>query len=209
MDTNEPATFSMTLALSEAVPTTSSLLVTADLGFTSHSAPVNGPIQSSLEIFVGGAETESRVTSEGLVAPTDVDASLPNTRLTLSPGKVQARAGETVVLDLSFPRLQGIDSVAFMASSEAMVITNLPRYLIDDVGNAACSAGHDGDIVPPAERATDLAINADFPPTQLEVIISPDVGPGDQLIVCVEMVGFSGETELVAWNATANVEIVR
>ncbi len=185
MDTNEPAKFSMTLALSEAVPTTSSLLVTADLGFTSHSAPVNGPIQSSLEIFVGGAGTESPVTSEGLVAPTDVDASLPNTRLTFSPGKVQARAGETIVLDLSFPRLQGIDSVAFMASSEAMVITNLPRYLIDDVGNAACSAGHDGDIVPPEERATDLTINADFPQTQLEVVISPDVGPGDQLIVCV------------------------
>jgi len=80
-----------------------------------------------------------------------------------------------------------------MASSEAMVITNLPRYLIDDVGNAACSAGHDGDIVPPEERATDLAINADFPQTQLEVVISPDVGPGDQPIVCVEKVGFSGE----------------
>ncbi len=128
--------------------------------------------------------------------------------MSLHPSEVQAHAGDTVIVDLTYARLQGIDSVAFMASSEGIWINNLPRYLIDEVGDAACSAGHQGDVVPPVERATALGTSADVPPSHLELVIGPDVQPGDRLTVCVEMIGFAGGAEVFAWNAEAVIEIV-
>lgn len=136
--------------------------------------------------------------------PTSTDSDMT---LSFSPNRVQARPGETVIVDLVYPQLQGIHSIAFMASAENIAITNIPLALVDLVGDAACSGGHTGDIVPPAERATSLTGVYDFPPTYLELSIDPDVQPGEQLTVCVEMVGFAGERELFAWNAQAIVEI--
>lgn len=127
--------------------------------------------------------------------------------LLLSPDWIQARPSETIIVDLIFPRLQGVHSVAFMAYAENIAVTNIPLYLVDGTGDSACSSGHDGDIVPPTVRATLLTGEDAFPPGYLELAINPDVQSGDRLVVCVEAVGFAGERELFAWNAQAIIEI--
>lgn len=127
--------------------------------------------------------------------------------LTLSPQMTFARPGETVQLTLAYPRLQGVQSIAFLVSADRMFVWNVPRALIDEAGDSACSEGSVGDIVPPSERATDLSIEYDFPPVQLEFVIGDDVRPGDKLEACVEVVGFSGSQELFHWNASATVTV--
>jgi len=127
--------------------------------------------------------------------------------LTLSPQMTFARPGETVHLTLAYPRLQGVQSIAFLVSADRMFVWNVPRALIDEAGDSACSEGSVGDIVPPSERATDLSTEYDFPPAQLELVIGDDVQPGDKLEACVEVVGFSGSQELFHWNAKATVMI--
>lgn len=206
----EPAELALGLKVSEDIPSvTSSLFLTAELFFGSHSAPFNGPAESTLEVVIGESGTGSSASDQEITTSTTAAAALPNTPLALNPSEARAQAGDVVVIDLAYARLQGINSVAFMAASEGMWIDNLPRYLIDEIGNAACSAGHEGDIVSPVQRATELGTIDDFPPAHLDLIVSPDVQPGDRLRVCVEMIGFSGDTELFAWNAEAIIEIVK
>lgn len=203
----EPAELGLDVKVLEGTANGTTLFLMAELFFGSHSAPSAGPETNTLQVLVGKSGTGSNISDEGQITPSPMTDTLSNTMLSLSPIKLQARAGDTVTLDIRHARLQGIDSLAFMASSEDAWIENLPRYLVDEIGNAACSAGYVDDIVPPDQRAVALEAPGDFPPTRLELIISSEAQPGDDLTVCVEMIGFSGTTELFAWNAQASIEV--
>lgn len=129
--------------------------------------------------------------------------------LQLTPAQLTAQPGETVIVQIAFPRLQGIHEVAFMAYAEGMWIENLPRAYIDTEGTFACSPGSDGDVVRPQDRAIDLALTPDYPPSFLELTILEGVArSGDRLSVCIEMVGFTLDREVFFWNARMDVLVV-
>jgi len=129
-----------------------------------------------------------------------------NASLTLAPTDVTGRPGETVTLNVNYPPLQGIHSVAFMVYSEKSFVSNVPMALVDTEGDFACTEGSTNDIVRPVDRAVDLT-TLDYPPNRLDIEISNEVAPGDRLAVCVEMVGFSLDREVFAWNARIDIKI--
>lgn len=123
----------------------------------------------------------------------------------MAPNTIEARPGETVRLNIQYTRLQGVSHVVFMASAEQSDILNLPPDEIDETGASACSPGHDQYAVTPPQTARAPLDNGTPLPTHLEVQISDDASPGDQLSVCLEMVGFAGAMELFSWNTTATI----
>lgn len=127
--------------------------------------------------------------------------------LVLSPSRIIAQPGDVVLVEIEFPRLQGIHSVAFMVYGERMWVNNLPMAYVDIDGGFACSEGHEGDIVPPDQRALDVLTTPDYPPTFLELEIDASARPDDRLSLCVEMIGFSLDREVFAWNARVDVEV--
>ncbi len=127
--------------------------------------------------------------------------------LALSPSEIIAQPGDVVLVEIEFPRLQGIHSVAFMVYGERMWVNNLPMAYVDTEGSFACSEGHAGDIVPPDQRALDVLTTPNYPPTFLELEIDPSARPGDRLSLCVEMIGFSLDQEVFAWNARIDIEV--
>ena len=197
---DDPPELILPLQIAEGAGLDAPLTVIAEIFYGSHSAPVSAPPARTMEIVV----VEAGAADEGASSEDNETSG----SLALDPSTVEALAGDTVTIELQYPRLQGVHGVAFMASAEKAWIDNLPRYLIDQNGAAACALGHEGDIVAPSERVTQLDPLYDFPPSHLELAIDPDVQPGDQLRVCVEMVGFSGNTELFSWNAESIIEIV-
>jgi hypothetical protein len=128
--------------------------------------------------------------------------------LVLMPAEIIARPGDVVLVEIEFPRLQGIHSVAFMVYAEKMWPSNLPMAFVDQSGDFACSSGHEEDIVPPVQRALDIVTTPDYPPTFLELEIDPGVRDEDRLSLCVEMIGFSLDREVFAWNARIDIRIV-
>lgn len=129
--------------------------------------------------------------------------------IALAPNTAAAQPGDTVRLEIQYTRLQGVTDAAYMASSQGGTITNLPLSQIDPTGALACSPGHDSDLVSPRERATSLHPD-DLPalPTYLDVELSADAVPGDQVSVCFELVGFGGAgKELFSWNTSATIFI--
>jgi hypothetical protein len=130
------------------------------------------------------------------------------TQLRLNPDSLTARPGDTILIEVQYPRLQGVHAVAFLVFAERMAVWNVPMSDIDMSGEGACSVGHFEDPVQPIDRATDLNTTFDFPPTHLELVVDSTARSGDQLAVCVEMVGFASGQELFSWNARADVSIV-
>lgn len=139
--------------------------------------------------------------------PPTAESTSGSTLLTLSPTNLIGHPGETVTIDIAYPRLQGIHTVAFMVYSEMSFVGNVPMAFVDTGGDSACSPGSELDIVQPVDRALDVLANPDYPPTHLDVEISDDVRAGDRLAVCVEMVGFSLDREIFFWNARMDIRI--
>lgn len=150
-------------------------------------------------------QNPTALTPDNLQLPT-VSGETSGT-LALSPTEIRAHPGETVTVELVYPRLQGVHSVAFAASAESMTINNIPMFLVDLEGEVACSAGSSGDVIPPIERAISLQQQPDVIPAYLELTIGGDAQFGDQLAVCVEMIGFAGDKELFSWNSQTLIEI--
>lgn len=140
-------------------------------------------------------------------ADSSASQQIDGSSLALSPSEIVARPGDVVLVEIEFPRLQGIHSVAFMVYGERMWMNNLPMAYVDMDGDYACSEGHDGDVVPPNQRALDILTTPDYPPTPLELEIDASAKPGDRLSLCVEMIGFSLDREVFAWNARIDIEV--
>jgi hypothetical protein len=119
---DEPAELELGLKVSKDTLEGTSLFLKAELIFESRSAPSNEPAESTLELVVGRTETGSSASDQGNTTSPVAAATMPNTLLALNPSEVRAQAGEVVVIDFAYARLQGINSVAFMAASEGMWI---------------------------------------------------------------------------------------
>jgi hypothetical protein len=150
----------------------------------------------------GGAQGGDQAVSTGNSNTTDSVSTIA-----LVPSTIEARPGQTIQLDITYTRLQGVTDAAFMASAENAAIMNLPLSDIDRTGALACTPEHEADAVQPSERTRALIDNTVLP-SYLELSVSDNVRPGDQLSVCFELTGFSGTRELFSWNTTATIVVV-
>lgn len=116
----------------------------------------------------------------------------------------EVRAGELVTMEPHIPRsatweLPVLDSFAFLVYAENSRVTNQPDEFIDSTGERACTAGSENDPVPAIERAVPGSLSMYQDTITLQV--GADASVGQRLLVCVELIGFSGSTEAFSWNA--------
>lgn len=137
--------------------------------------------------------------------PGGADADAP---LVFIPTSINAHPGDKITFDVDFVRLQGINSVSVWIYAENMVVTNVPRHLVDPYGTKACSMGSDTDALSPSHRAFDLYQSSESIPTQMDLVLTHNESIGSQLHVCMEMVIFAGDREMGSWNALATVNVI-
>jgi hypothetical protein len=153
------------------------------------------------EYLASGAPTTSSVAVQD-------SGSTSEDLISLRPSVTEAEPGESVRIDIVYPRMQGVTDVSFLAYAERSSIENLPMVDTDHTGEYACSPGNAAEAVKPAERARPVELDGSSPPQYLDVFVLEDVQPGLTLTVCFELVAFGGGQELFRSNVTATILVV-
>lgn len=139
--------------------------------------------------------------------PEQIQTGGANPTISLDPVYIEAKPGEIVTFTVNYPRLQGVTDAAFIAFAEDAVFQDLPLYLVDFSGGA-CGPGHEEYAVDPWDTATVLRPGEPFPlPVSLQMEVSEDTNSGDLLNVCVQLIGYMGDSELFTWNASAIIVV--